>query len=112
MGASVLSLETPVGEDGGATIGEFVPDEQAGSGYDDVLAGISRDEALRVIATLNEREHRIIVMRFGLTGEEPLTLEEVGKGFSLTRERIRQLEAKALAKLRHPSRSASLRIEP
>ncbi len=111
MGSYVLSLETPVGQEGDATLGEFVPDEKAGERFDDVLAGISHDEAMKVVATLNEREQRIIAMRFGLTGEQPLTLEEVGKVFSLTRERIRQLEAKALSKLRHPSRSAALRIE-
>ncbi|MFY9588753.1 MAG: sigma-70 family RNA polymerase sigma factor [Actinomycetota bacterium] len=111
MGTYVLSLETPVGKEGDATLGEFVPDENAGARFDDVLAGISHDEAMKVVATLNQREQMIIAMRFGLTGEEPRTLEEVGKMFSLTRERIRQLEAKALAKLRHPSRSAALRIE-
>ena len=107
----VLSFETPVGSEGEATLGEFIPDVEAAYRYDDVLQGISREEAMKVISTLNERERRIIGMRFGLTGEEPLTLEEVGKHFNLTRERIRQLEAKALAKLRHPSRSAALRIE-
>jgi RNA polymerase sigma factor (sigma-70 family) len=107
----VLSLETPVGKEGDATLAEFVPDEAAGRRYEEVLAGIERDEAMRVIQTLNDREQRIIALRFGLHGGEPQTLEEVGKHFGLTRERIRQLEAKALAKLRHPSRSAALRIE-
>ncbi len=107
----VLSLETPVGQEGDATLGEFVPDEEAGVRYDEVLAGISHDEALKVLATLNDRERRIIALRFGLTGEEPLTLEDVGKVFGLTRERIRQIESKALSKLRHPSRSAALRVE-
>ena len=111
LGPHVLSLETPVGKEGDSTIGEFVPDEAAGMHYDEVLSGISRDEAIKVLATLNDRERRIIALRFGLTGEEPRTLEEVGKMFGLTRERIRQLEAKALAKLRHPSRSAALRID-
>ena len=112
MGSYVLSLETPVGQEGDATLGEFVPDEAAGMRFDEVLAGISHDEAMKVLETLNERERKIIALRFGLNGQEPLTLEEVGKIFSLTRERIRQLEAKALTKLRHPSRSAALRIEP
>jgi len=111
VSAHVLSLETPVGEDGDATLGEFVPDEAAGHLYEEVLSGIGRDEVIKVLATLNDRERRIVALRFGLTGEEPMTLEEVGKLFGLTRERIRQLEAKALAKLRHPSRSALLRIE-
>jgi RNA polymerase primary sigma factor len=111
LAAHVLSLETPVGTEGDATLGEFVPDEEAGRGYDEVLSGIGRDEVLKVLATLNDRERRIVALRFGLTGEEPLTLEQVGQLFGLTRERIRQLEAKALAKLRHPSRSAALRVE-
>ncbi len=110
LAAHVLSLETPVGQEGDATLAQFVPDESAGDRFDEVLSGIGRDEAIKVLATLNDRERRIIALRFGLTGEEPLTLEEVGKLFGLTRERIRQLEAKALGKLRHPSRSASLRI--
>ena len=109
--ASVLSLETPVGFEGDSTLGEFVPDEASDLRYDEVLAGISREEAMKVVATLNERERRIIGLRFGLSGEEPCTLEQVGQLFGLTRERIRQLEAKALAKLRHPSRSAALRVE-
>ena len=108
----VLSLETPVGLEGNSTLGEFVPDEQSDERYAEVLSGISRDEAIKVLATLNDRERRIIGMRFGLSGEEPMTLEQVGTLFGLTRERIRQLEAKALAKLRHPSRSAALRVEP
>jgi RNA polymerase primary sigma factor len=111
VSANVLSLETPVGTDGDTTLGEFVPDDTAGLRYDEVLAGIGRDEAMAVLATLNDRERRIIGLRFGLTGQEPMTLEEVGKLFGLTRERIRQLEAKALAKLRHPSRSAALRVD-
>jgi RNA polymerase primary sigma factor len=111
VSANVLSLETPVGTDGDTTLGEFVPDDNAGLRYDEVLAGIGRDEAMAVLATLNDRERRIIGLRFGLTGQEPMTLEEVGKLFGLTRERIRQLEAKALAKLRHPSRSAALRVD-
>jgi RNA polymerase primary sigma factor len=111
LAGRVISLETPVGEDGDATLAEFVPDEAAGVRYEEVLSGIGRDEVIKVLATLNDRERRIVGLRFGLTGEEPMTLEEVGKLFGLTRERIRQLEAKALAKLRHPSRSAALRLE-
>ena len=111
LGSHVLSLEAPTGREDQATLGEFIPDEEAGVRFDEVLAGVSRDEAMKVLATLNDRERRIIGLRFGLTGQEPLTLEEVGKLFALTRERIRQIEAKALAKLRHPSRSAALRIE-
>jgi len=111
LAANLLSLETPVGEAGEATLGEFVPDEAANVQFEDVLSGIGREELERVLETLTERERTILALRFGLTGEEPLTLEEVGKRFGLTRERIRQLEAKALAKLRHPSRSAALRTE-
>ena len=109
--ASVLSLETPVGLEGDATLGQFVPDATADQRFDEVLSGISRDEAIKVIATLTDRERRIIGLRFGLTGEEPLTLEQVGHLFGVTRERIRQIEAKALSKLRHPSRSAQLRVD-
>jgi len=111
LAANLLSLETPVGEAGEATLGEFVPDEAANVQFEDVLSGIGREELEKVLETLTERERTILALRFGLTGEEPLTLEEVGKRFGLTRERIRQLEAKALAKLRHPSRSAALRTE-
>jgi RNA polymerase sigma factor (sigma-70 family) len=111
LAANLLSLETPVGEAGEATLGEFVPDEAANVQFEDVLSGIGREELEKVLSTLTERERTILALRFGLTGEEPLTLEEVGKRFGLTRERIRQLEAKALAKLRHPSRSAALRTE-
>jgi RNA polymerase primary sigma factor len=100
-----------VGQEGAATLGEFVPDENAGVHFDEVLAGISHDEAMKVLATLNDRERRIIALRFGLSGQEPRTLEQVGELFGLTRERIRQIEAKALSKLRHPSRSAALRVE-
>ena len=111
MATNVLSLETPVGSEGDATLGEFVPDEEAGQRFEEVLSGIGREEALKVLATLNDRERRIIGLRFGLSGQEPLTLEEVGKHFGLTRERIRQIESKALSKLRHPSRSAALRVD-
>ena len=109
--ANVLSLETPVGFEGDSTLAEFVPDEASAVRYEEVLSDISRDEAIKVLATLNDRERRIIALRFGLHGGEPQTLEQIGDMFGLTRERIRQLEAKALAKLRHPSRSAALRIE-
>jgi RNA polymerase primary sigma factor len=111
LAANLLSLETPVGEAGEATLGEFVPDEAAAGQFDEVLSGIGREELEKVLSTLTDREQKILALRFGLTGEEPLTLEEVGRRFGLTRERIRQLEAKALAKLRHPSRSAALRTE-
>ncbi|MBI4729319.1 MAG: sigma-70 family RNA polymerase sigma factor [Acidobacteria bacterium] len=111
LAANLLSLETPVGEAGEATLGEFVPDETASVQFDEVLSVIGREELERVLSTLTGRERTILALRFGLTGEEPLTLEEVGRRFGLTRERIRQLEAKALAKLRHPSRSAVLRTE-
>jgi RNA polymerase primary sigma factor len=109
MSAALLSLETPVGSEGEATLGDFIHDGDADAKYEEVLSSIRLDEMMEVLATLPAREYTIISLRFGLTGGEPLTLEQVGTVFGLTRERIRQLEAKALTRLRHPSRSQRLR---
>jgi RNA polymerase primary sigma factor len=111
MSAELLSLETPLGADGDATLGDFVRDADADAKFDDVLSGIRLDEMMEVLSTLPPREYTILSLRFGLSGGEPLTLEQVGVVFGLTRERIRQLEAKALTRLRHPSRSQRLRSE-
>jgi RNA polymerase primary sigma factor len=106
-GLAPVSLETPVGESGGSTIGDYVSDEKDEL-FTDVMRAVGRLELERALSTLPERERMILALRFGLTGEEPMTLERIGERFGLTRERIRQLEAKALAKLRHPSRSGAL----
>ena len=109
-GLAPISLETPVGDSGESTIGDFVSDEKDEL-FGDVMRAVGRQELERALSTLPERERMILALRFGLTGEEPMTLERIGERFGLTRERIRQLEAKALAKLRHPSRSGALLIQ-
>jgi RNA polymerase primary sigma factor len=109
-GLAPLSLETPVGDSGETTIGDFVSDDREEL-FADVMRTVGRTELERALSTLPERERMILALRFGLTGEEPMTLERIGERFGLTRERIRQLEAKALAKLRHPSRSGALLIQ-
>jgi RNA polymerase primary sigma factor len=106
-GLAPVSLETPVGDSGESTIGDFVSDAKDEL-FGDVMRAVGRQELERALSTLPERERMILALRFGLTGEEPMTLERIGERFGLTRERIRQLEAKALAKLRHPSRSGAL----
>jgi len=110
-GRTPISLETPVGDRGDATLGDFVSDGSDGGPFPEVLESVGRLELERALSTLPERERMILAMRFGLTGEEPMTLERIGERFGLTRERIRQLEAKALAKLRHPSRSGALIVQ-
>jgi RNA polymerase primary sigma factor len=109
-GLAPISLETPVGDSGDSTIGDFVSDAKD-EHFTDVMRAVGRQELERALSTLPERERMILALRFGLTGEEPMTLERIGERFGLTRERIRQLEGKALAKLRHPSRSGSLLIQ-
>jgi RNA polymerase primary sigma factor len=109
-GMAPISLETPVGDSGETTIGDFVSDEKDEL-FGDVMRAVGRQELERALSTLPERERMILALRFGLTGEEPMTLERIGERFGLTRERIRQLEAKALAKLRHPSRSGALLVQ-
>ncbi len=106
--APPLSLDLPTGVEGTSTLSAILHDQAAEDSFADLFRDIQRDELLRVLGTLSEREKVILMMRFGLSGEIPMTLEEVGKEFGLTRERIRQIEGKAIAKLRHPSRSAVL----
>jgi RNA polymerase primary sigma factor len=106
-----LSLQAPWGEEGTATLGDRVPDDQAADRFDAVLTDVARETLMAVLSKLNERERVIVAWRFGLTGEDPLTLEQIGRRFGLTRERIRQLEARALTKLRHPSLSAVLAVD-
>jgi RNA polymerase primary sigma factor len=104
-----VSLETPVGEDADTELGDFVEDEQALSPVEAAGRSLLRDEMAAVLDTLTPRERRVLQLRFGLEDGRSRTLEEVGKEFTVTRERIRQIEAKALRKLRHPSRSKKLR---
>ncbi len=102
------SLETPVGDDEDSYLGDFIPDETSESPYDLTSRKLLKENLDEVLEALSEREARVLKMRFGLGGKRPMTLEEVGKEFGVTRERIRQIEAKALRKLKHPSRRKKL----
>ena len=102
-----LSLETPIGEDGDSQFGDLIEDKNAILPIDAAIQSNLRETTTRVLASLNPREERILRMRFGIGMNTDHTLEEVGQQFSVTRERIRQIEAKALRKLKHPSRSRS-----
>jgi len=104
-----LSLETPVGDDGDSHLGDFIEDKNADNPASMVINGNLAEQTRRVLATLTPREEKIVRMRFGIGEASDHTLEEVGQDFCVTRERIRQIEAKALAKLRHPSRTAHLK---
>jgi RNA polymerase primary sigma factor len=104
-----LSLETPVGEDEEARLGEFIEDERAAAPLEAASFAMMRDDIVSVLRTLSARERRILELRFGLTDGQPRTLEEIGREFGITRERIRQIEAKTFCKLRHPSRPQKLR---
>jgi RNA polymerase primary sigma factor len=104
-----ISLETPVGEEEDSALGDFIPDHNATSPQDAVVNENLADQTRRVLATLAPREERVLKMRFGIGERANHTLEEVGQDFEVTRERIRQIEAKALRKLRHPSRSRLLK---
>ncbi len=97
------SLETPIGDDGDSYLGDFIADETQVSPYDATANRMLKEDIEKVLGTLTDREARVIRMRFGLNSSRPMTLEEVGKKFGVTRERIRQIEAKALRKLKHPS---------
>lgn len=102
------SLDTKVGEDEDSTLGEFIADESQLSPVDQASKQLLKDHLEEVLSTLTEREAKVLTLRFGLDGGQARTLEEVGKVFGVTRERIRQIEAKALRKLRHPSRRKKL----
>ena len=104
-----VSLETPVGEEEDAHLEDFIQDEEAGIPVDEASRQLLRRELMSVLKSLTPREERVITLRFGLDDGRPRTLEELGKEFNVTRERIRQIEAKALRKLRHPSRAKRLR---
>ncbi len=104
-----ISLESPVGEEEDSVLGDFIEDRDAEAPPEAASRTLLQEQLETVLHTLADRERGILEMRFGLLGEEPGTLEEVGRIFGVTRERIRQIEAKALCKLRHPSRAQQLR---
>jgi RNA polymerase primary sigma factor len=104
-----ISLETPIGDEEDSHLGDFIPDGNAVIPLEAAIQGNLRESTTRVLATLTPREERVLRMRFGIGMNTDHTLEEVGQQFSVTRERIRQIEAKALRKLKHPSRSRMLR---
>lgn len=104
-----VSLETPVGEEDDSHLGDFVEDTETLSPMENAANAMLREQIAEVLRTLSPREEQVIRMRFGLTDGVPHTLEDVGAYFNITRERIRQIEAKAIRKLRHPSRSKLLR---
>jgi RNA polymerase primary sigma factor len=104
-----ISLETPIGEEEDSHLGDFIEDKNAVSPVEAVIDGNLEDQTRRVLKTLTPREEKVLRMRFGIGEKSDHTLEEVGQDFEVTRERIRQIEAKALRKLRHPSRSKQLR---
>ena len=104
-----ISLETPIGEEEDSHLGDFIEDKNAVSPVEAVIGGNLEEQTRRVLKTLTPREEKVLRMRFGIGEKSDHTLEEVGQDFEVTRERIRQIEAKALRKLRHPSRSKQLR---
>ncbi len=104
-----VSLETPIGEEEDSHLGDFIQDEQVAVPADAATFTMLHEQLMEVLDTLTEREQKVLKLRFGLDDGRPRTLEEVGKEFNVTRERIRQIEAKALRKLRHPSRSKKLK---
>ena len=104
-----VSLETPIGEEEDSHLGDFIPDEEASAPSEVASLSLLREQLFDVMDTLTPREKKVLELRFGLTDGRTRTLEEVGREFGVTRERIRQIEAKALRKLRHPSRSKKLR---
>lgn len=104
-----VSLETPIGEEEDSHLGDFIPDDDAPAPAEAAAYSLLKEQIEEVLGSLNEREQKVLKLRFGLEDGRARTLEEVGKEFDVTRERIRQIEAKALRKLRHPSRSKKLR---
>ena len=104
-----VSLETPIGEEEDSHLGDFIEDDKTPTASDSVASMMLKEQIARVLDTLTPREEKVLRLRYGIDDGRPRTLEEVGKEFNVTRERIRQIEAKALRKLRHPSRSKRLR---
>ena len=104
-----VSLETPIGEEEDSHLGDFIPDEDASEPSEAASFSLLKEQLMEVLDTLTPREKKVLELRFGIVDGRTRTLEEVGKEFNVTRERIRQIEAKALRKLRHPSRSKKLK---
>jgi RNA polymerase primary sigma factor len=104
-----ISLETPVGEEEDSHLGDFIEDKSAVSPQEAIMSQNLAENTRKVLSTLSQREEQVLKMRFGIGERANHTLEEVGQDFEVTRERIRQIEAKALRKLRHPSRSRLLK---
>lgn len=104
-----VSLETPIGEEEDSHLGDFIPDEDVPAPAEAAALSMLKEQLVEVLDTLTEREQKVLKLRFGLEDGRARTLEEVGKEFDVTRERIRQIEAKSLRKLRHPSRSKKLK---
>jgi len=104
-----ISLQTPIGDEGDTHFGDFIEDKKAISPANATVHSMLKDEIGTILNTLTDREKKILLYRFGIDDGSPKTLEEVGNIFKVTRERVRQIEAKALRKLRHPTRSRKLR---
>ncbi|MBQ1463572.1 MAG: sigma-70 family RNA polymerase sigma factor, partial [Ruminococcus sp.] len=104
-----VSLETPIGEEEDSHLGDFIPDDDAPAPAEQASHTLLREQLNEVLSTLTDREAKVLKLRFGLEDGKARTLEEVGQQFDVTRERIRQIEAKALRKLRHPSRSKKVK---
>ena len=104
-----VSFETPIGEEEDSHLGDFIQDDSSQVPVDAAAERLLHEQLMNVINQLSDREQKVLKLRFGLVDGKPRTLEEVGKEFNVTRERIRQIEAKALRKLRHPSRSKQLK---
>ncbi|MGF7141880.1 RNA polymerase primary sigma factor [Anaerotaenia torta] len=109
VSADPISLDTPIGEEDDSHLGDFISDESMMGPEEAASYSILKDQITKLLDTLTEREQRVLILRFGLKDGRSRTLEEVGKEFNVTRERIRQIEAKALRKLRHPSRAKMLK---
>ncbi|HEX3076549.1 MAG TPA: RNA polymerase sigma factor RpoD [Lachnospiraceae bacterium] len=109
VSADPISLDTPIGEEDDSHLGDFIRDESIVGPEDAAAYSVLQDQISKLLDTLTEREQRVLILRFGLKDGRTRTLEEVGKEFNVTRERIRQIEAKALRKLRHPSRARMLK---
>ena len=103
-----VSLETPLGEEDDSTLGDFVEDTEAVVPVEAASFKLLQEYMAHALEDLNDRERTVLIMRYGLDDQPPRTLEQVGNHFNVTRERVRQLETKALAKLRHPARSKKL----